>query len=331
MADSDVVPTLPGAAQKKYTDYGALPPGILEKSIYEPFNPYGTPPPPPPPWRRKKGFIIGIVTAVIIIPLLILSSFGVYSLLVQRASTPSGGLVKQTSATVLPKTVSTAATSPKPSPVASVMPSLVSTATASVITQPACGGAFSDNFQGSLHAGWSWVDPARHGTYSVGGAGILTITTSGNSDLNAASNDFAPRILQPIQKKFALETLVELPTNPSPGFLAAGILLWQDDGNFLRLERSTTTFDFEQEVNGVFSHDDPQSLAAATISAPQAGLQLKRSGDSFTASWRLPGQAWQFINTTNVHFQHIQVGLFLVNQTTAQVTAAYHYFKVVCG
>jgi len=214
--------------------------------------------------------------------------------------------------------------------VASALSSLTPPAEATSIGQQGCGAAFSDDFKSTLHAGWVWVDPAGHGTYGSR-SGVFEITAAGNSDLNATTNNDAPRLLQPIQGNFTVETQVVLPGSPPAGFLAAGLLLWQDNNNFLRLERSSTTFDYEQEVNGVFSHDAPQSLVGVTIPASQAELQLKRVGDSFTASWRIPGQGWQVMSAANVHFQNMRVGLFLVNESVSQVSVSYSYFRVVCS
>ena len=158
----------------------------------------------------------------------------------------------------------------------------------------------------------------------------LTITSANASDLNSTTNNDAPRLVQPINGNFTIETQVALSKNLPPGFVAAGILIWQDQNNFLRIEQSPTTFDFEQEVNGVFSHDAPQSLAAATITAPLAELQIQKQGDSWAASWRIPGQSWQYINTASVHLQNIQVGLFVVNQATSGTSSDFHYFHVTC-
>ncbi len=113
-ADSQVILTHPGIVrEKRETDYSTVPQEISEKSIYVPHNPYSMPPPPPPPTfhsRRKRGIIIGITTFVILIPLLILSSFGVHDLLAQRVSPPSKNLITRPTATMVPKIATATAT-----------------------------------------------------------------------------------------------------------------------------------------------------------------------------------------------------------------------------
>jgi hypothetical protein len=109
------------------------------------------------------------------------------------------------------------------------------------------------------------------------------------------------------------------------------MLIWEDAANFIRIDRYPDSIDFEQVANGVFSHNAPQSLAAATILGSQFELQITRSGDAFAAYWRMPGQSWQYISTTSIHLQNIMVGLALINESSAIVSAKYHYFKVSCA
>jgi len=205
------------------------------------------------------------------------------------------------------------------------------TPTAASAPPPGCGPAFSDNFQSQIHSGWTWIDPTNQASYAVTTPGTLSITAPANTDLNATTNYEAPRLLQPISGNFTLETQVEVAANPPTSFWAAGLLIWQDQNNFFRVELNTSTFDFEQEVNGAFNHNAPNALASATISALKAELKIQRSGDTFSAYYQLPGQSWQLINTANVHLQNLQAGLILVNQTGAQFTAYYHYFRVTCN
>jgi hypothetical protein len=110
-----------------------------------------------------------------------------------------------------------------------------------------------------------------------------------------------------------------------------GLVIWQDQNNFFRVELNTQTFDFEQELQGVFSHRTPDALAAATASTSQAELKIQHSHDTFSAYYRLPGKSWQLINTANASLQNVQAGLLLVNMTNAQFTANFHYFKVTCN
>jgi hypothetical protein len=204
-------------------------------------------------------------------------------------------------------------------------------ATATSVPSSNCGSAFSDTFQSKIHSGWIWVDPTNQASYAVNTPGTLAITAPTNTDLNATTNYEAPRLLQPISGNFIIETQVQLAANPPSSFWAAGLLVWQDQNNFFRVELNTRTFDFEQELNGVFYHHASNALASATITTLQAELKILRSEDTFSAYYRLPGQAWQLINTASAHLQNLQAGLLLVNVTGAQFTAYYHYFKVTCS
>ncbi|HEY7419614.1 MAG TPA: DUF1349 domain-containing protein [Ktedonobacteraceae bacterium] len=161
------------------------------------------------------------------------------------------------------------------------------------------------------------------------------ITAPPNADLNPNTNENAPGLVQNISGNFTLETQVEKPANaPTNEFWAMGLALtWGNSDSYFRLEMNTTTFDFEQSINGVFNHDAPAALANANISASQAQLRLVRSGNTLSAYYSLPGQSWQLINTVNapLQSQDLQVGLDVVNITNAPFTGYYHYFRVTCN
>ncbi|GCE31356.1 hypothetical protein KDA_68400 [Dictyobacter alpinus] len=199
------------------------------------------------------------------------------------------------------------------------------------VSPPDCGTAFSDDFQGNIHPGWTWVDPTNRSIYRITAPGTLSITAPTNADLNAQTNFQAPRLLQPIRGNFTLETLVEVAASPPLSFWEVGLVIWQDQDNFLRVGLNTRTFDFEQVANGVFRHNAPDALAGATIRTSQAELKILRSNDTFSAYYRLPEKTWQLINTTNIHLQNLQVGPLLVNIAESPFTAYYHYVRVTCN
>jgi Protein of unknown function (DUF1349) len=290
--DPTFVPHNPDSiiSPKPPANYGALPYGTSDK------NPYGTVPPPSPPPIRPR-LLISII-CVLVVFVLILGGVTTFVLVNARS-----GSISSTPSSVRPTEV----------------------------TVQNCGGAFSDGFNGNLHVGWSWVDPTAHATYSVATPGLLTISTvDDKSSLDPTLNTNAPRLLQRILGDFTVQTLVTLSADKQVGFQAADILIWQDERNFIRVERYFNSIDFEQVVNGVFSHNAPASLASSTITGSQFELQVQRKGALFTASWRVPGQGWQAINTANIQLQTTEVGLDLISQGAPKTTANYDYFNVLC-
>lgn len=130
------------------------------------------------------------------------------------------------------------------------LPRPVPTASSPTPTSPAsCSSGFSDNFtQFSYDKRWQWI-PGGDSTVTTA-QGSLSISAPVDQDLYQG-NTSAPKLLQPIKGNFTVETLVDF--TPSHSYQGAGILLWQDSKNFIRLEHGYGDFGaiiFEQEVNG---------------------------------------------------------------------------------
>lgn len=153
--------------------------------------------------------------------------------------------------------------------------------------------------------GWGTVaDPA--GDCKVGEeGGKLTITIPGtHHNLNPApgfDNMLAPRVLQAVDGDFALEVTVEGFERPKPktssnmrnSFVGAGLLVWQDDKNFIRFERAANG-----ESGRLFVHvelfRDGKFIdnSYATVRNTATHLRLTRKGDTFTFAASTDGKVW---------------------------------------
>ncbi len=220
----------------------------------------------------------------------------------------------------------------------------VPTASSSTLTSLAsCSSGFSDEFtQSSYDKRWQWLSDGNSTVRTVQGS--LSISASVDQDLYAG-NTSAPKLLQPIQGNFTVETLVDF--TPSHTYQGAGILLWQDSKNFIRLEHGYGDLGaiiLEQEING--SHQklvSPFSKDAAKIptAAPRVKLRIQRDNAIVSAWWQDPSgdTTWQPVGSTQVAFNpSIMVGLAVVNKpqapnpdnTGAPITAQFDYFRVIC-
>jgi len=261
-------------------------------------NPYLNPysvPPPPPPHSRTRFSIIVGIISGIVVSILILSSVGIFALLTQH---------RQKNAT-----------------------------TPTVVPSERCGGVVSDEFNGTMNARWQWINPSGNATHEVVSQGRLHIAAPTNNDLYPASNYNAPRLLQPISGNFTVETSIEF--NPNFFYQGAGILIWQDEGNFLRFERAYATnqgLSFMKVEKGTLSDISPLTYHLTAITRIE--LRIQRDGNYLTTFWRIPGQEWQPDGITVLHFDNAMVGLVLAaqyNQGPAQTTAYYDYFRVTCA
>ena len=198
-----------------------------------------------------------------------------------------------------------------------------------------CGGAFSDAFHGSLDSRWNWVNPGGNATYSTA-QGFLSLSAPPDSDIYPKYHNFsAPRLLQHISGDFTLSTLISS-FSPNTNYQSTGILLWQDRTTFLRVEiafglSGERGVDLQQNDDSEFS--TVSSLKRHPTTAGSIELSIQKQDDHFTAWWRVPGQNWQSVGETDLHFDSskLMAGLDLIADYSApQTTASYSYFKVSC-
>jgi regulation of enolase protein 1 (concanavalin A-like superfamily) len=158
-------------------------------------------------------------------------------------------------------------------------------------------------------------------------AGFLRLSAPDGKDMWVGNYD-APRLLRPVSGNFIIETPVEF--NPTTHYQGAGILIYQDDGNFLRLERgfgglapTGNSVSFVKEGEGLVGD-------AVPIDATRVELRVQRVGNQFTAWWREPNKAWQQIGSTDLDLQpDVQVGVLQVaNWGGEQINADFDYVRI---
>jgi regulation of enolase protein 1 (concanavalin A-like superfamily) len=220
-------------------------------------------------------------------------------------------------------------------PTTATTPPATTTTSPTITTPPSTGEtpSFNDNFQGTWNDDWGWTDPNNDVTYSLTArSGFLRLTVPGDNDLAGVANYDAPRLLVPQSGDFTIESLVEF--NPTETYQGAGLLVWQDENTFLRLE-----FGYGGmggiEKNAVFVKQEEGGLGlvgsidlSATLNRLE--LRLQRTGDQFSAWYREVGGTWQEIGSTELNLAStIDVGIIQVTQyTTSEISADYDYFKV---
>jgi beta-xylosidase len=202
-------------------------------------------------------------------------------------------------------------------------------------TSPTTGGTatFNDDFQGAWNSKWVWNDPNNDAKYSLTARpGFLRLTVPDGNDLAGFTNYDAPRLLVPQKGNFTLETLVEF--DPKDVYQGAGLLVWQDEDTFLRLEfgfggmggAAKNVVLVKQEEGGlnlVDFIDLPDTLK-------RVELRLQRNNDLYTAWYRQVGGSWQKIGSTELSLNStVNVGITQVTQyTPSQISADFDYFRV---
>lgn len=205
-----------------------------------------------------------------------------------------------------------------------------------------CNQGFSDDFTTSYDKRWQWMSEGDATIQVTNGA--LAITTPVGHDLYVGKTN-APKLLQSLPEKLMMETYLKFA--PIHTYQGAGLLIWQDEKNFVRLERGygdVGAIIFEKEING--SHEKmsgPFSGDGKPIptTADQVILRLQRDGNQVNAWWQdvAAKTSWQVVGSTTFTFSaSAQIGLAVVNQPqgsgtdpgSTPITAYFDYVHVTC-
>jgi len=279
---------------------------------------------------------------ILILMLAVISLIGI------GCSGGEGGATPTPTSTINPTATQPATTSSQPTPTsAPTPPDTTSTPAATATTTPTpaataattptpAGGTltFNDDFNGIWDPSWwYWTDPNDDTTYDfTAHTGFLRLTVPADNDLAGITNYDAPRLWFPYNGNFALETLVEF--DPQEIYQGAGLLVWQDENSFLRIEFGFGGMGGEAK-NAVFVKQEEGSLILVNgVDLPNTvesiELRLQRDGNQFTAWYRQVGGSWQEIGSTELILNPtVDVGITQITQyTTSEISGDFDYFKL---
>ncbi len=207
--------------------------------------------------------------------------------------------------------------SPSRAPVAGTSPS-VSPTVPGVKTGERVESLTEVDFSKGLPEGWQKLDPgteAPSGFEWIGGAFRLTIPTG--KDLYG-ENRTAPRLVKNVSGDFEIETRLKF--SPKSDYQGAGLLIFRNDNNYLRLERgfggvgggeNGIRFDRAEDEN----YDGIATPETFPTSAAVVELRLRREGKIVTAFWREAGKEnWVEVGkVSNTYPETVTVGLMGTN------------------
>jgi beta-glucosidase len=190
--------------------------------------------------------------------------------------------------------------------------------------------AINDSFNGSsVGTQWTWIrqDPATE----VVSGGYLRIATQ-QGDLNGDAAPGANILLQPALGNWTITTKMVVSSPPSIPGQQAGIIAYQDDQNYLKL-------DWEPGALVETTRDDLSGIPASQVLAtyPTGGrlartvwLRMRKHGPHYTTYFSTDGRGWIPIYTTGAALQDVKVGVFAFNGPSAAPTmnAAFANFQV---
>ena len=166
----------------------------------------------------------------------------------------------------------------------------------------------SVRFDGAtLPAGWLWVDPDAgfSPTPHEFKDAVITITIPTAKDLYG-QNRTAPRLVKPIEGDFQIETHVKF--DPKMDYQGAGLLIYKDEDNYIRLERSFGGVGGEGSGIRLDLRKGGEYTSLATpvdipTSLTEVDLKLIRRLNVFSAFWRSDEDGeWRLIEDVSTDY-----------------------------
>ena len=180
---------------------------------------------------------------------------------------------------------------------------------------------------------WKFFDPVGNSSCSLNGSQlILSVPGGSNHDPGLGGIDNAPRMMQAIADlDFQVETKFD--SIPSRKYQFEGLIVEQDDADYLRFQIGSTGQSMDISVNTILAHvQTPVFVSTITVPAGRTSLwlRLRRSGNTWTLSWSSDGTLFQtagsFVQPLNV----FRLGPFAGNYnagSTPAFAAKVDYFR----
>ena len=202
------------------------------------------------------------------------------------------------------------------------------------VTSTPISDTWIDDFAGALTPGWSWIDedPTHWSLTEV--PGMLRIVTQGESLYRAGKpRNLLLRDAPPTD--FELTTKVTF--DPQDNFQQAAILIYQDEDNFVLLNRGfcdvggcpgSAVF-LDNMVNGKL---DLANHPQTAVSSQTTWLRLRKEGIQYIGFYSADGQTWEELGQVENLLTPAQVGLMANNanadQSVPQIPADFDSFTV---
>ncbi len=193
-------------------------------------------------------------------------------------------------------------------------------------------GPIDFDFKNGIPQGWKKLDPD---TNALSGwdtsEGFLKLRIPTGKDL-FGENRTAPRLVRDVAGDFEIETTVRFA--PTSDYQGAGLLIFRNDSNFLRLERAFgglgggedgIRFDRAEDEN----YDPIATPLQIAATAGIVELKFRREGKNVFAYWREPGKpGWTEVGrVANTYPETVTVGLIGVN-TGEEITAVFERIRL---
>jgi regulation of enolase protein 1 (concanavalin A-like superfamily) len=199
--------------------------------------------------------------------------------------------------------------------------------------------------EGTPVEGWGKAyDPAKDCKFSPDGKTMKIAVPGTFHDLNPDTTTLsAPRVLTPVEGDFVLTVKVAgefkaggKTTNPNPrgaAYNGAGILVWSDSDNFIRLERGAfvragkpvTTVAFEEREGGYRG-----AVHNETSKGGDCYLRMERKGSRINGAISYDGTKWTALKPIDTVWPAaLKVGVLAINTSSEPFTPSFEGYKLM--
>jgi beta-glucosidase len=206
--------------------------------------------------------------------------------------------------------------------------------------------ATSDEFDGTA-LGPQWTVVRQNSNLSIGG-GSLTITPEAGQLTTNNATTAKNLVLEPAFGNFYETTQVTFDQKPNAATQQAGLLVYQDDDNYLKFDveaTSATNLQFNTSIEDTLN----SSLAVSTnpiqvnqtLNTTSANsiwptsntiwLRVSRKGNVYTTAYSLDGSTWTTVWSTGATLTNPKVGVYSYSAAApaGALTASFDFFHVV--
>ena len=181
--------------------------------------------------------------------------------------------------------------------------------------------------------GWQWIDPAENEKPTLKDVkkGVLRVRIPNGKDLYG-DNLTAPRYHKPINGDFQIETRVRF--SPKENYQGAGLLIYVDDGKYIRFERAYGGVKGGGEGIRLDVRDRSNYLPLVTpddiqTELDEVDLKIVRSGKLFSAYWREnEDSSWREVGEYEADFPETVLAGLVACNTAREITAEFAYIRL---
>ena len=175
----------------------------------------------------------------------------------------------------------------------------------------------------TLNGAWSWVRQDSNNWSLSARSGYMRIICQSGA-LAGATND-AKNILLRTPSRSDWSIVTKLDFNPSSNFQQAGLLIYQDDDNFVRLIRvygDSNKIQLAKEISGTMTVSEISNSTSTNLY-----LKITKSGTTYTGYYSTNGSVWtQLQSMSGISLSNIKVGLMSCGGSTSN--ADFDWFSI---